>query len=435
MRLLQCIKHREGIGLHGRIVVEPVEARDDGEQRVERLQEFRPAIGRAHIVDRLARQPQPVVMVIFVVAPHDAQAMLLVLDIAPQQVIERPQRIDLHIGEGIILQRPADVLEAARNRIHGLDQHSLFLPVRPDELEQARLNQPGPQDAVAIAHLLLELVGVELEVDIAYVRLLDRLVDHLAPNEGKIRKQPGLCLEVEFQVATEPGRQIADVRGHNDAAGDEIAIVLRVATRIAEKTAIRHHERFGRHLDVAVGVSVREGERPPLCGPRQRVLRSAFVDRIAGSDRIAAEHPVHEIEVVLEQKRVRVAADLRPARQVSGREGAGALQGDGDGAGNGRGLRRCKNAGRGRIIDEVETLVRHVPETTDHVDLALAVGRQDELAVEHATVFDILGSRRNAAQRSTKVCMHVRFALGPAELERGALSHGKRRQPSANLHG
>ena len=40
------------------------------------------AVPRA--VDRLAGQPQPVVVIVFVVAAHHAQAMLLVLDHSPR---------------------------------------------------------------------------------------------------------------------------------------------------------------------------------------------------------------------------------------------------------------------------------------------------------------------------------------------------------------
>ena len=42
-------------------------------------------------------------MVVLVVAAHDAQPVLLVLDVAPEQVVERPQRIDLQIGQRIVV--------------------------------------------------------------------------------------------------------------------------------------------------------------------------------------------------------------------------------------------------------------------------------------------------------------------------------------------
>ena len=52
-----------------------------------------------------AVEPQAVVVVVLVVAPDDAQAVLLVLDVAPQQVVERAQRIDLEVGERILRRR------------------------------------------------------------------------------------------------------------------------------------------------------------------------------------------------------------------------------------------------------------------------------------------------------------------------------------------
>ena len=51
-------------------------------------------------------------MVVLVGAALHREQVLLVLDVAPQQVAERPQRIDLEVRERVAAARRADVLEA-----------------------------------------------------------------------------------------------------------------------------------------------------------------------------------------------------------------------------------------------------------------------------------------------------------------------------------
>jgi hypothetical protein len=67
--------------------------------------------------------------------------MLLILDMTPEQVVQWPQRVDLEICEWISLQWPADILKPPANDVHGLHLHPLFVPVRPDQLKQARLGK------------------------------------------------------------------------------------------------------------------------------------------------------------------------------------------------------------------------------------------------------------------------------------------------------
>ena len=89
-------------------------------------------------------------MVVLVGAALHREQVLLVLDVAPQQVAERPQRIDLEMRQRIAAARRADVLEAPGIALDALHQHALLVPVRPDQLEQARHLDPRAQHAGAV---------------------------------------------------------------------------------------------------------------------------------------------------------------------------------------------------------------------------------------------------------------------------------------------
>ena len=168
VHFLQRVQHRERVRLDRRVVVLLEERRAQAEQVVERLEELRARVGRAHALDRAAVEPQAVVVVVLVVAADDAQAMLFILDVSPQQVVERAQRIDLQVRERVLRGAAADVLEAPGDRVRGLHQHPFFVPVRPDQLEQARVGELLLQDAVALARLLRrELEPSDVDVDVA----------------------------------------------------------------------------------------------------------------------------------------------------------------------------------------------------------------------------------------------------------------------------
>ena len=75
------------------------------QQVVEGLEEFRAAVGGPQRRHRLAVQRQAVLVVVFVGAPLHRQPVLLVLDVAPEQVVERPQRVDLEMRQRIAIAR------------------------------------------------------------------------------------------------------------------------------------------------------------------------------------------------------------------------------------------------------------------------------------------------------------------------------------------
>src|SRR4051812_38547729 len=88
-------------------------------------------------------------MIILRCAPLHRQAVLLVLDVAPHDIVEGPQRVDGDMRERIAVAYPAHVLEALADGIHRLNQHALFVPIRPDELNQTGAVSARSEDACA----------------------------------------------------------------------------------------------------------------------------------------------------------------------------------------------------------------------------------------------------------------------------------------------
>src|ERR1041384_5162302 len=94
-------------------------------------------------------------MVVFICSARDSQAVVFVLDVTPEQVVQRAQWIDLEIRKGITLRWSAPVLKAHADRVHGLDEHAFFVPVGPNELEHAWATEPvGQQSATELRTLI-----------------------------------------------------------------------------------------------------------------------------------------------------------------------------------------------------------------------------------------------------------------------------------------
>src|SRR5688572_11938023 len=92
-------------------------------------------------------------MLVLVGTPNDGQAVLLVLDVAPEQVIERAQRIELELSEERTFARSTAILETQADRRENLHEHRLLVPVRPDELDQRRAAGALVEDVGAEARL------------------------------------------------------------------------------------------------------------------------------------------------------------------------------------------------------------------------------------------------------------------------------------------
>src|SRR5262249_45157323 len=127
------------------------------QQLVKRRKELRATIGRPQLWNGFAVQPQAVLMVVLVRTAHDAQPPLFVLQVAPNQVIERVQRIELERSERVETAALPDVLIPDAERVDRLNQHSLLMPVRPDQLEKAGRQQTLRRNRIAV------LVGAQAD--------------------------------------------------------------------------------------------------------------------------------------------------------------------------------------------------------------------------------------------------------------------------------
>src|SRR5690242_21407442 len=99
MHLPEGVQHREGVGDHGCVVVLLVEDRRAVKQVVERVEESRAALRASRVWHRLAEQRKPVLVVVLIRSAGYRQPVLLVLDVAPEEVAEGPQRIDRQVRD------------------------------------------------------------------------------------------------------------------------------------------------------------------------------------------------------------------------------------------------------------------------------------------------------------------------------------------------
>ena len=72
------------------------------QQVVERGQEARPRVGGVEAGDRLAEQADAVLVLVLVGAPLDGQQVPLVLHVAPDEVVDGAQRVDLEAGQRVV---------------------------------------------------------------------------------------------------------------------------------------------------------------------------------------------------------------------------------------------------------------------------------------------------------------------------------------------
>ena len=108
------------------------------QQVVEALEELRPRIGGARHRVRLAVQHQTVLVIVFLRPARNRQALVFILHVTPQDIVERPERVQLEMRQRIARRVGALVLEALRDGVDRLGQHAFFVPVGPDELDQDR---------------------------------------------------------------------------------------------------------------------------------------------------------------------------------------------------------------------------------------------------------------------------------------------------------
>src|SRR5262245_18420188 len=141
-------------------------------------------------------------MVVFIGSAGNAQPVRLVLDEAPDNIVQRAQRIDFEIRERIAVRWAAPVLEPQADGVHRLHEHPLFVPVRPDQLEEARGYEPVPKQVEAIREALLLPFRIEAHERIDYPFEVGKRRRPVL-NRRELCRQPLLDL-VESDLFTDP---------------------------------------------------------------------------------------------------------------------------------------------------------------------------------------------------------------------------------------
>src|SRR5258708_34765533 len=98
------------------------------------LEEFHAAIDRIEVWYRFTDKVQTVFMIIFIDPAFERKAMLLILDITPQDMAQGAQRIYIETFQWVNIREGIEVLETEADGIHGLYKHALVHPVTPEHL-------------------------------------------------------------------------------------------------------------------------------------------------------------------------------------------------------------------------------------------------------------------------------------------------------------
>src|ERR1041384_5459234 len=145
--------------------------------------------------------------------------MLLVLKITPKQVVQRAQRVNFQQPQRVAVAS-TDVLKPQGDRVHGLHKRRFLLPVRPDQLQQARVGEFPTEYADAVLRqvnaFILSAEDGSLERLIFQLSLDDRQV-----RNGRVRKAINIfevavpqCVEVNRSpIDPRAARQIVDLFG------------------------------------------------------------------------------------------------------------------------------------------------------------------------------------------------------------------------------
>src|SRR5215471_16565123 len=159
MHFPKGVQQWKGIGDHGRVGILPVENGGSIEEVVKGLDELRPTIGRCHAGHCPANELQPIVMVVLISPARHSQPVMLILDQTPNQIVQWSQWVELQLAQWVMWPT-APILESERDSIHGLREHALFMPVRPNQLQKTGTGQSMLQDAKAIGQDFVYPVGI-----------------------------------------------------------------------------------------------------------------------------------------------------------------------------------------------------------------------------------------------------------------------------------
>ncbi len=109
MDFFQRIKYGEAIRDDRGIVVLLKKDRTKIQEIMECLQKLRSTVRRMQLGNRFAIECDAIVVIIFVGPPQDSEPILFVLEVSPDQVVQRPQWVDLQHPEWIQFARALQV--------------------------------------------------------------------------------------------------------------------------------------------------------------------------------------------------------------------------------------------------------------------------------------------------------------------------------------
>src|SRR5215510_10279258 len=276
-------------------------------------------------------------MVVFISPAGDAQPVRLVLDEAPDNIVQRAQRIDFEIRERIAVRRAAPVLEPQTDSVHRLHEHPLFVPVRPDQFEETRGFEPVPKQVEAIREALLLPFRIDAHERIDYPFEVGKRRRPVL-NRREVCRQPILDL-VESDLFTDP----------SFFAGDDVSTApdryasSRISRPCYGDAGLEEQESLGGQFEQIVGVNPVDARYP------QQVPASIFYRRAADvfggngglfvGDRLPlikvrvkvikfAKDTVDESVVRVESDRIRAISNRRPERMVASQRGVSPPQRD-----------------------------------------------------------------------------------------------------------
>src|SRR5712691_11526655 len=99
-------------------------------------------------------------MVVLISPARHGQPVMFILDQTPNQIVQWSQWVELQLAQRV-MWTTAPILEPVRDSVHGLHKHALFVPVRPNQLQQTGTGQSMLQDAKAIGQDFVRLLGIQ----------------------------------------------------------------------------------------------------------------------------------------------------------------------------------------------------------------------------------------------------------------------------------
>src|SRR4030095_1490907 len=106
-------------------------------------------------------------MVVLINPTRHGQPVMFILDQTPNQIVQWSQWVELQLAQRVTWTT-APILEPERDSVHGLREHALFVPVRPNQLQKTGTGQSMLQDAIAIGQDFVYPLGIQRHQGLHY---------------------------------------------------------------------------------------------------------------------------------------------------------------------------------------------------------------------------------------------------------------------------